>query len=210
MTIYRGYSGVNREIKSQYRGLSGVNREIKEQYRGYSGVNRKVFSSSPASSPAGAVYWDGDECTALTGGWSTMSYRTTYTAVHTVTENSNNITITSKGAVSDSGQTLYTHTSAVDLTNYTTLHCIGNVQYVDDGFGIVIMSAKHSNAMSGSYTTWPGYVTRSVEFSTTDIETTIDVSSLNGLYYIYMLCTEGYANSSNVQTQAVIKRVWLT
>lgn len=45
MEIYRGLSGVNREIKQQYRGLSGANREIKEQYRGAGGVNRKVFSA---------------------------------------------------------------------------------------------------------------------------------------------------------------------
>jgi len=46
MTIYRGFSGVNRTIKQQFRGLGGVNREVKEQYRGYSGANRKVFSSA--------------------------------------------------------------------------------------------------------------------------------------------------------------------
>lgn len=49
MTIYRGLSGVNREVKQQYRGLGGVNREIKEQYRGLSGVNRKVFAASMLS-----------------------------------------------------------------------------------------------------------------------------------------------------------------
>lgn len=45
MSIYRGYGGVNREIKRQFRGYSGVNREIKEQWRGYSGVNRRVFQN---------------------------------------------------------------------------------------------------------------------------------------------------------------------
>ena len=43
MTIYRGVSGVNREIKQQFRGVGGVNREIKEQYRGVGGANRKIF-----------------------------------------------------------------------------------------------------------------------------------------------------------------------
>ena len=64
MTIYRGLSGVNRELKQQYRGLSGVNREIKEQYRGLSDVNRKVFSSRTI------LYDHGDEKISLTGGWS--------------------------------------------------------------------------------------------------------------------------------------------
>ena len=45
MAIYRGVSGVNREIKAQYRGVGGVNREIKEQWRGVGGVNRLVFTS---------------------------------------------------------------------------------------------------------------------------------------------------------------------
>lgn len=45
MSIYRGYSGVNREIKRQFRGYGGVNREIREQWRGYGGVNRGVFQS---------------------------------------------------------------------------------------------------------------------------------------------------------------------
>jgi hypothetical protein len=43
MAIYRGFGGVNREIREQHRGLGGVNRQIKEQYRGLSGVNRLVF-----------------------------------------------------------------------------------------------------------------------------------------------------------------------
>ncbi len=46
MTIYRGLSSVNREVKKQYRGIGGVNREIKEQYRGYSGVNRRIFGKT--------------------------------------------------------------------------------------------------------------------------------------------------------------------
>lgn len=65
-TITQTPTNTNVEIKSQYRGLSGVNREIKEQYRGLGGVNRKVFSKKPAL----ALYWQGDECIPLTGGWT--------------------------------------------------------------------------------------------------------------------------------------------
>ncbi|QIB68650.1 hypothetical protein Ami103574_04640 [Aminipila butyrica] len=66
MTIYRGVGGVNREIKQQFRGVGGVNREIKEQYRGGGGVNRKVFNAKSAV----ALYWQGDECKEITGGWA--------------------------------------------------------------------------------------------------------------------------------------------
>lgn len=50
MAIYRGVSGVNREIKKIYRGVSGVNREIKEVWRGVGGVNRKAFAAGQAIS----------------------------------------------------------------------------------------------------------------------------------------------------------------
>lgn len=44
-TIYRGLSGVNRNLKEQYRGVAGVNRKVGTQYRGINGVNRRVFGS---------------------------------------------------------------------------------------------------------------------------------------------------------------------
>jgi len=53
MTIYRGLSGVNREIRQQFRGLGGANREIKEQYRGLGGVNRQVFKKGNPLSTKG-------------------------------------------------------------------------------------------------------------------------------------------------------------
>ena len=37
------------------------------------------------------LYNRGDEKTSLTGGWSVMAYRGTYTADQSVTENTNNI-----------------------------------------------------------------------------------------------------------------------
>lgn len=206
MTIFRGLSAVNRTITAQYRALSAVNRTIKEQYRGYSAVNRKVFSTDGNT----YLYNVGDECTALTGGWDTLSWRTTYTAVHTATENASDITIKCKGAGSSTGQTLYTHATAIDLTNFTTLHCKGRLSANNgDYYVIAIMTTKNSGAKSGSFTSWTGITTYVTGTAIVDTEITIDVSAYNGSYYIYMACGEGYSGG-NVLTSAIFSQVWLT
>lgn len=203
MTIIRGYSAVNRIIKSQHRGLSGVNRIVKEHWRGLSGVNRKVFSSWNRE-----LYNAGNEYTDVTGGWNTMSYRATYTSVHTVTEEASYIKITCKGASSSTGQTLYTHEIPIDLTGYTTLHAISYVKYSNDKFSICVDNVKNSGAMSGSYTS---YMVAYGETSsaTTPTELTLDISAISGLHYVYILCSENYSGG-NVETNAYFSKVWLT
>ncbi len=118
MTIYRGLGGVNREVKQQFRGLGGVNREIKEQYRGLSGVNRKVFSGKPP----GAIYWEGDECVARTGGWTRLW---TGAGINTITKYSDHIYAYSEGY---SGQLSFaTQNLLTGLDAYTKLRIEGSV-----------------------------------------------------------------------------------
>lgn len=138
-----------------------------------------------------------------------MGYRSSTTAVHTVIENANNIQITCKGSSSSTGQTLYAHATAIDLTNYTTLHCKAYIQYANDYVGIAIMSSLNSGAMGGAFPSWPGYVSYVTSSATTETEFTIDVSALNGNYYIYMACGENYSGG-NIETNGYFTEVWLT
>ncbi|GEM_PF-6937747 len=109
MTIYRGVSGVNREIKQQFRGVSGVNREIKEQYRGVDEVNRLIFSTLKVY-----IYKEGDECTSLTGG--IKNTQTVDPGSGVFTKNANNITLSAGGNSSNVG--LLT-VNSINLTPYT-------------------------------------------------------------------------------------------
>jgi hypothetical protein len=149
------------------------------------------------------LYNLGDECTALTGGWSVESYRTTYTTVHTVAENASNIQITTQGNAAGAGQTAYTHATAIDLTNYTTLHCTGYVE--KENQYIAVAATQKSGAWgTDSMTTWWAGYTQST--STTETEFILDVSSFNGSYYIYMIAADATPAS---QFTATFTKVWL-
>lgn len=154
------------------------------------------------------IYDSGDECVSLTGGWNTSTYRETYTDVYTITKNEDNIQITCRGSASSTGQTLLTHETPIDLTYVDKIHCIGNVQFAGDQFGIVLFTIKYSGPGAGSYTVWGGYIKAQRLFNSFDDEIIMDVSELTGNHYVYMLCTEGYS-SGNVQTVATFKQIWL-
>lgn len=205
MTIYRGFGGTNREVKQQFRGLGGVNREIKEVYRGLSGVNRKVFSSAPPK-PAGALYWLGDECIALTGGWN--GYYTVITSYWNAsvsgTKNADCIECSAySGSTSTKILVSLVHSNPINLTGYTKL-------YLDMEFPSFVNSS-FSNIVR--FTTSPVDYDSQTDVSGDQVSAAfsrqirqIDISSLTGNYYI------GLINELELRVGTGINRfyrVWL-
>lgn len=204
MTIYRGVSGVNREIKQQFRGVGGVNREIKEQYRGVGGVNRKVFNSFN-----GIIYENGS-------GKPLTLY-------------SNNGTVTSTGGVlqvryargagltgSSYAEGFICTTEKIDLTAYTTLKA-NIVTYAESRLTMPALTTtirtpsnwngNWTNAThNGADTTW---IAKDAELSGAINGTmTFDISNISGLYHVMLefMCngTYGSANPSHN-----VSKIWL-
>lgn len=170
MSIYRGYSGANREIKRQFRGYGGVNREIREQWRGYSGVNRRVFQSVE-SLPAIGIWYS----TAIgVGSNGYLRYGSDVTILefklqHGSTGTNTAFAMRINGPFSAGGNIKLTRniTGATSLDNAFSIYVDGVKKVFDRG------------SMSGDYT-----YTITSNCSTIDIE--LDANSRNSTsYYAY-------------------------
>lgn len=193
MTIYRGYGGVNRQIKALYRGLGGVNRTIKEQYRGYSGVNRKVFSAMPI------LYNYGDECIAVTGGWTLTAHEGLYTA----TKEAADIYMYASG---DRANCRFTTVNRIDLTNITTLKAI-----IDQTGGYTGTSSTKkryifratSDSVGGGE---PAEAELEVFSNGTGQTISLNVAGLSGLYYVSI--TQANAGSASGTSYSKTYKIW--
>ena len=146
-------------------------------------------------------YNAGDECTALTGGWSEI-YRDA-SQVGTITEGADRITIfrnvsTAWGGIAEGTA------NAIDLTNVSTL-------YID-------WSAAHGGSITGAakFTVNPTKLTSSSTTATAQINSgvdfarkvdSIDVSALTGMYYIAVAAIND-ANFSATKT-VVVYSIWM-
>lgn len=194
MTIYRGMGGVNREIKQQFRGVGGVNREIKEQYRGVGGVNRQVFNSFD-----GTLYSDGDK-------WSNLNFWLGFTTLNThykYSKNANNFYI--YGYYPDAGDygcCCVGFDNNIDLTKYNYINieisnCVGT-----DSFNLVVYSAKPTSR--SGYGSWVKQTY--VACKTGTVTGAIDVSTLNGMYFIGVAAQGGVGKVAS----GYIKKIWLS
>lgn len=153
------------------------------------------------------LYNRGDECSDVTGGWSVMAYRSSYTTSQAITKNTDNIQLTCKGTAASTGEISYTHATAVDVTAYTTLHAICKNKYADDYVIIGIDNVKNSGELGSSTPT--SLMTASARtHSATEVEVTLDISSITGNQYIHMIFSEEYSGG-NVLGSGYFYEVWL-
>ncbi|QOX63660.1 hypothetical protein FRZ06_10005 [Anoxybacterium hadale] len=187
MTIYRGVTGINREIKEQYRGVGGVNREIKEQCRGLGGANKKVFESKVN------LYNCGNEYTAVTGGWR-EGY--VYAVRGTLAKNLDNIYLHVYN-----GSDIYAETALpLDLQNYNYIKAAVNITSTGDKAKLVLAIT------SGPKRSFSSFIA-SQNYWSTNGEISLPIASYTGLYYIVL-----QGSSSTTQTSscaATIKKIWL-
>jgi hypothetical protein len=123
------------------------------------------------------LYNQGDECTALTGGW-VGGYQA---ASLNITKGASTIAVTlpTTAPTGTTYQAAIETSNYIDLNNYTTLNFnVTSVTNVDGG-RFVCLSTSSSKAS----TVYTGSAADFANFNTTGVKT-IDISALNGNYYI--------------------------
>ncbi|MDF2857964.1 MAG: hypothetical protein K0Q87_3815 [Neobacillus sp.] len=195
MTIYRGLSGVNREVKQQCREVGGVNREIKEQHRGIGGFNRKVFESKKY------LYYEGEERTTVTGGWLNRVYAT-YGDSGSYTKNTNSIYIVASTSLSR-GETGICTQNRIDLTEYNTLYiCVlsgyegyySMTRYDWAGYCVPVITNTYN---SGNI--WDDPVKQELNACRIIGVNVIDIASLSGSYYVSLMARpQGYCTFNKI------------
>lgn len=198
MAIYRGLSGVNREIKEQHRGLGGVNRKIKEQHRGLSGVNRLVFGGKTY------LYNEGDEYVDLTGGWTSNGYSEIDKTVIAATKELNYIKVKDNNDYTTS--CIIGTQSKINVTPYSKL-------FVDVFVHRGYSEATGQRRRLGFYVRTdkifagvPAIAGISGDESVGNITWEIDVSGLSGEYY---LSGRTYTAVAALAAEFDINKVWL-
>ena len=121
---------LNVEVKSLYRGISGVNRDVNQIARSYNGVNRSVFGGRTY------LYKEGDENVSLTGGWVGGKYITDYRDnIGTYTKYSGYL-YAQAGSASSLVSAGWFTTNKIDLTNYSKL--LFNLTQYYAGYGVQV------------------------------------------------------------------------
>lgn len=148
------------------------------------------------------LYKDGDEKASVTGGWSKAF---SVGASSTYTENTTNIAMTAVGP-SGSGADMSTATvNTINLTDYTTLKMqfSGSISNVNSLVGLDVLNAKNTYFQNIAV----AKVERKIVQTYTDVVVSLDVSSLNGSYYIG---AEVYKSGTTSITETLtIKKIWL-
>ncbi len=200
MAIYRGVSGVNREIKQQFRGVGGVNREIKEQYRGVGGVNRLVFSNG-VQYPI--LYDAGKEDIATTGGWAGFVYSGT-TPNGTVTKNANNISIVNNSYGASGIQVA----NPISKGTYTNVKIL--VESCTTGTSVYFVG----RCMNKAINSWSELGNSAYRYNSVDLlapgqsvgESTFSLPIANNTFYpLFMI----YSTSGSNAGTAIVKKIWL-
>lgn len=202
MTIYRCDKGVNHEIKQQFRGVDGVNREIKEQYRGVSGVNRKVFSSGLT------LYNAGNECINITGGWEILSDGLMWAGA-SYEKTAENLYVHSVGGDYPDRVVSYVTMNAVNLSDINTLYVTAKVVRVDGTAPSSQIRFEFKTQRTKG--TADRVLLKQVYYTDSGsaiVTYAIDVSALNGSYYLEFNADAGTGTTSGNATDGYLYKVY--
>ena len=132
--------------------------------------------------PIGALYWHGNECTDITGGWTSKAWKMQSDAGTTaqtfeIARNSDHLMFTKTG---DIGAVMYAEKS-IDLTNVKTIHFKGEMSMASRANWVAFHVWTN---MNGTY--WATNSVASVNTSTSEAiqEFALDVSALTGNYFL--------------------------
>ena len=136
------------------------------------------------------LYKNGDECISLTGGWDTSGYTWGTTALQGATKKSDSMVIQGiynsyRGGIGTVGK--------VNLSAYSTLKAVG---YTDSNSISAVYVLTTKNAATGQVTY--------ANFSTSETEISVDLQSVQGDYYIAIVC-----DSESGTKTATVKKIWL-
>ena len=132
--------------------------------------------------PAGALYWRGNECEALTGGWTSKAWKAfsdsgSTAQTFTLAKNADNLEFTKTGLI---GAVMHT-ANKVDLTNVKAIHFKGRMEC-----GSIARWAAFYvwSDLSGSVWDTKAAAKQTGTANTVTTEFTLDVSTLDGEYYL--------------------------
>ena len=132
--------------------------------------------------PEGALYWHGNECVDITGGWTSKAWKAFSDAgsaeqTFNLARNADNLEFTKTGLI---GAIMHT-VNPIDLTDVTAIHFKGELYPGSTARWAGFYVWKN---LSGTY--WDSNAAAKVLGTAGTIETelTLDVSALDGAYYI--------------------------
>lgn len=142
-----GENDIARKGSKPYIGINDVAENVLKGYIGVNNIARLFYVKQPAS----ALFWLGDECTSITGGWEVLAMPTTEKTNRNVNYNASAPTKYSGQEHNDSGslfsspkvieaykwsnRTPYSGgiktANKIDLSNYNTIYVICDLLYTD-------------------------------------------------------------------------------
>lgn len=173
------------------KGYVGTS-EIQKVYLGTSLVYEKASDFNPN------MYDNGVENTSFVLGYISGTY--------TFSENATYCYMSGGGYnLVNTGTATYVTDVAIDLTNYTTLTIVFDVPAITGSSQAVYLVA--STDKTGNYTTYDGRTQALLSVVETDRTATLNVSALNGSYYIRVHHADV---SSSGRSYIHLKEVYLT
>ena len=167
-------------------------------------LSQNAISGEPIYSPYLYLYNEGDECTALTGGWSAYAARygtESFTpTAPTLTKNAGNMAY----SLSPTNKCGVVRTAnLIDLTNYTELHILhkGTLGQYSANSSIALVAGTISGTSftqdAATFMVYTGAVTDYTDVS-------LDISALNSSYTIFIRVQTGAYSLSGDCT-----KIWL-
>lgn len=134
--------------------------------------------------PEGALYWRGNECVDITGGWTSKAWQMqsdagTAAQTFTIARNDDHLMFTKTGQI---GAVMHT-TNSIDLTNVKAIHFKGEMSKATRDNWV----AFHAwTKIGGNNAYWATNSKATVKTSTSAAKTefTLDVSALTESYYL--------------------------
>lgn len=132
--------------------------------------------------PEGALYWHGNECVAVTGGWTSKAWKLqsdagTTAQTYQITRNPDNLTFTKTGQI---GAVMHT-AQAINLTNAKAIRFKGEMSKASKTTWV----AFHVwSSISGNYWATNSKATVATDTTAGKKEFTLDVSALTGNFYL--------------------------
>ena len=135
--IYVPVNGTSKKVKTWYVSVNGVSKKVKKAYCSVNGVSELFWDDS---APAGALYWHGDLCTSLTGGWESIGVQTwsgsqaASKVAPTTTYESQTVKIEQGSGTWTGSDGVWKTKNKVDLSGFTKINILTRGQVAQTGY----------------------------------------------------------------------------
>ena len=135
--IYVPVNGNSRKVKNWYVSVNGTSRKVIRAYCSVNGVSHLFWDDT---APAGALYWHGDLCTSLTGGWESVGVQTWSGSTQgsmvapITTYESQTVKIEQGSGTWTGADGVWKTKNKVDISNYTKINILTRGQVAQTGY----------------------------------------------------------------------------